>query len=62
MEYVSRCTLVGACCLGMGFRRMFSAPDCAAFDGCMFRVAEEGSNTVTVVNYNNNNNIFISRG
>ena len=30
---------------------MFSAPDCAAFDGGMFRVAEKGNDTVTVANW-----------
>ena len=44
-EYVSQCTIVGAVCLDIGFRHMFSALDCAAFGWCMYGVAEDSETT-----------------
>ena len=50
MHHSAHLSVQWACCLDIGFCHMFSAPDCAAFDGGMFRVAEKGNDTVTVAN------------
>ena len=41
MHHSAHLSVQWACCLDIGFCHMFSAPDCATFDGGMFRVAEK---------------------
>ena len=50
MHHSAHFSVQWACCLDIDFCHMFSAPDCAAFDGGMFCVAEKGNDTVTVAN------------
>ena len=39
MNLISHPSLQGACCLDIGFRHMFSALDCVAFDWCIHHAA-----------------------
>ena len=39
MHLISHPSLQGACCLDIGFRHMFSALDCVAFDWCIHHAA-----------------------